>query len=194
MTTHSATQQNKRTLKSFFPILDWLPNYEGKWFRGDVIAALLGLVTLLFGTKTRSTSVLGKEPQTAVFRSIDNFPEGETYPGLLILRVDGTLFFANAHDFVTAVRQAITAADPPPKVVLLDGESMNDIDATAVITLREFQEQLEKTGVELRFARIKTHVMEVMEHGGLEEAIPPEHFYPSVQTAVDAYLAEQQEW
>jgi high affinity sulfate transporter 1 len=158
---------------------------------GLVIAALLGLVTLLFGTKHRSTSLLGKEPETAVYRSIDNFPQGETYPGLLILRFDGTLFFANAHDFVTAVRQAITAADPPPKVVLLDGESMNDIDATAVITLREFQEQLEKTGVELRFARIKTQVMEVMEHGGLEEAIPPEHFYPSVQTAVDAYLAEQ---
>ena len=158
---------------------------------GLVIAALLGLVTLLFGTKTRSTSVLGKEPQTAVFRSIDNFPEGETYPGLLIIRFDGTLFFANAHDFVTALRSAIADADPPPQVVLIDGESMNDIDATAVITLRETQEQLEKIGVEIRFARIKTHVMEVMERGGLEETIPPEHFYPSVQTAVDAYLGER---
>ncbi len=92
---------------------------------------------------------------------------------------------------MTALRSAIADADPPSQVVLIDGESMNDIDAAAVITLRETQEQLEKIGVEIRFARIKTHVMEVMEQGGLEETIPPEHFYPSVQTAVEAYLGER---
>jgi MFS superfamily sulfate permease-like transporter len=93
---------------------------------------------------------------------------------------------------VTAVRQQIEAADPPPKVVLLDGESMNDVDATAVITLQEFQQQLAQTGVEIWLARIKTHVLEIMQRGGLEEVILPEHIYPSVQTAVDAYLAQEQ--
>jgi high affinity sulfate transporter 1 len=160
---------------------------------GLVIAALLGLITLLIGTKQRSTSVLGKEPETAVYRSVEHYPEAETYPGLLILRFDGSLYFANAHDFQTAVNRAIDSSDPTPQVVLLDGESMNGIDATAVITLREFQEQISEEGVELRFARIKTHVLEVMQHGGLEEVIPVEHFYPSVQAGVDAYMAEQQE-
>ena len=159
---------------------------------GLVIAAMLGLITLLFGTKQRSTYVLGKEPQTAVYRSIDHFPEAETYPGLLIIRFDGTLFFANSHDFMTAVRGQIEAADPTPNVVILDGESMNDIDATAIITLKEFEEQLETEGIQLRFARVKSQVMEIMIRGGLEDAIPEEHFYVSVQTAVDAYLTEQQ--
>ncbi len=159
---------------------------------GLVLAALLGLVVLLFGTKHRNTSVLGKVPDTTIYRSIEHYPDGETYPGLLIIRFDGTLFFANAHDFVTAVRQAIAAADPSPSVVLIDGESMNDIDATAVITLKEFQDQLLKTDIQLRFVRVKTQVMDVMERGGLMEAIPPEHFYPGVQAAVDAFLAEQQ--
>ncbi len=157
---------------------------------GLLIAAFLGLVVLLVGTKQRSTTVLGKVPETAVFRSIKNYPEGETYPGLLILRFDGSLFFANAHDFVTAVRRAIAATEPPPKVVLLDGESMNAIDATAVFTLDEFQDQLAQSGVELRFARIKTNVMQVMERGGLTDDIPAEHFYATVETAVAAYLAE----
>ena len=160
---------------------------------GLVLAAALGLVVLLFGTKRRNTSVLGKVPETTIYQSIENYPEGETYPGLLIIRFDGSLFFANAHDFVTAVRQAIAAADPAPQVVLIDGESMNDIDATAVITLKEFQDQLMQTDIQLRFARVKTEVMGVMERGGLEEAILPEHFYPSVQAAVDAYVAEQKE-
>jgi len=160
---------------------------------GLVIAALLGLITLLFGTKQRSTYVLGKEPQTSVYRSVDHFPEAETYPGLLIIRFDGTLFFANSHDFMTAVRQKIEVADPTPTVVLLDGESMNDIDATAIITLKEFEQQLETEGIQLRFARVKSNVMDVMVRGGMEDAIPEEHFYSNVQTAVDAYLAEQED-
>jgi high affinity sulfate transporter 1 len=160
--------------------------------QGLVLAALLGLIVLLFGTKHRNTSVLGRVPETTVYRDIEYYPEGETYPGLLIIRFDGSLFFANAHDFVTAIRQAIADADPTPRVVLIDGESINDIDATAVITLKEFQKQLLQTGIELRVARVKTPVMEVMERAGLEEAIPAEHVYPTVQAAVDAFLAEQQ--
>lgn len=134
---------------------------------------------------------MGKVPDTPIYRSIEQYPDVVTYPGLLIIRFDGSLFFANAHDFVTAVRQAIAVADTPPRVLLIDGESMNDIDATAIITLREFQEQLQQTDIQMRFARVKTQLMEVMERGGLEEAIPVEHFYPSVQAAVDAILAEQ---
>jgi MFS superfamily sulfate permease-like transporter len=108
------------------------------------------------------------------------------------MRFDGSLFFANAHDFVTAVRQAITAADPMPQVVLLDGESVNYVDATAIITLKEFQDQLlREENIQIRFARVKSEVMDVMVRGGVEESIPAEHFYPSVQAAVDAFLAEQ---
>jgi SulP family sulfate permease len=159
---------------------------------GLLIAAGLGLLSLLVGTKYRSTSVLGRVPDTEIYRSIENYSDVETYPGLLILRFDGTLYFANVSDFQTAVNQAIAAADPPPSVVLLDGESINGIDATAVITLTEFQKQLLKEGIELRFARLKTNVHQIAARGGIEKAIPPEHFYPTIQAGVDAFLIEQQ--
>ena len=157
---------------------------------GLLLASFLGLIVLLFGTKHRNTNVLGKAKGTAVYRSVKNYPDGETYPGLLILRFDGTLFFANAHDFITAMRHAIDIAEPTPSVVLLDCESVNDIDATAVVTLSEFQEQLAKTnGSQLWLARAKTDVRKVMERGGLAEYIPPEHFYLTIQDGVDAFLA-----
>jgi high affinity sulfate transporter 1 len=123
---------------------------------GLLLAAGLGLVVLLLNTKRRSTHVLGKIPGTTVFRSLDNYPEGETYPGLLVLRFDGTLFFANSPNFVSALRANLLAADPSPQVILLDCESMNDIDATAVITLVEIEKELTRSGVDLRLARVKT--------------------------------------
>ncbi len=158
---------------------------------GLVLATFLGLIVLLFSTKRRNTIVVGKVPNTEVYRSLDNFSDAQTFPGLLILRFDGTLFFANAHDFIVAATHTIAASEPAIKVVLLDSESINDIDATAVFTLKEFQDQLQKTGVDLRFARVKTHVMVVMDRAGLTKVVSEKHFYPTVQTAVDDYLAEQ---
>lgn len=160
---------------------------------GLLLAAFLGLFVLLVGTKHRSTYVLGRVPETPIYRSLEHYPDAETIPGLLILRYDGTLFFANAHDFVVAANRAIKVQDPPPQVVLLDGESMNDIDATAVISLKEFEEKLDQDDIQLWFARIKADVVEVMKRGSLEEAVPAEHYYPTVQSGVDAYLAAHKE-
>jgi len=160
--------------------------------QGLLLAALLGLVVLLWGTKTRRTSVLGRVQGTAVYRSLNNFADGETYPGLIILRFDGSLFFANAHDFITAVRHEINATEPAPSVILLDCESINHIDATAVVTLAEFHNQVAETsGRELWLTRVKTNVRDVMERGGLTKNIPPNRFYTTVQDGVDAFLEEK---
>ena len=160
---------------------------------GLLLAAFLGLFVLLVGTKQRSTYVLGRVSDTPIYRSLEHYPDGETIPGLLILRFDGTLFFANSHDFIVAANRAIKAQDPPPQVVMLDGESMNDIDATAVITVKEFQEKLAQDNTQLWFARVKADVVEIMKRGSLEEAVPAENYYPTVQAGVDAFLSEREE-
>jgi high affinity sulfate transporter 1 len=157
---------------------------------GILVALLLGLLGLLWGTKNRTTSVLGKVPGQMVYRALENYPDGETYPGLLIVRFDGSLFFANAPDFTEEILAGVGQTEPKPRVVLVDAESINNVDATAVITIKELTEELQRAGVELRFARVKTHVMDVMRRAGIEEAIQSQHFYLSVQAGVDAYLAD----
>lgn len=159
---------------------------------GLLLAAGLGLVVLLFNTKRRSTHVLGQAPGTHVFRSLEHYPDGETFPGLMILRFDGTLFFANSPDFVTALRKSVADTQPPPRVILLDCESMNDIDATAVITLVELEKDLARSGVDLRLARVKTDVQNVMRRADLEKAIPAEHWYLTVREGVEAFLKESE--
>lgn len=155
---------------------------------GILLATFLGLIALLIGMKRRATFVLGRVPGTSTYRSLDNFPDGETYPGLLILRFDGTLFFANVHDFVMASRRAIAAAESPPRVVLVDAGSMNDIDATAVLTLKELSDEMARSAMELQFAEVKTQVRDVMRRASLEAEIKPDHFFLTVQEGVDAFL------
>lgn len=252
-------QKDKRTLRSFFSIVDWRPKYKSSWLRPDFIAAVImvitivaltplfyslpeailgivvihavwhlisfkklsrnrkitnldfwtsvvavlgvlffgilqglvlavgvGLLALLLGTKTRSTSILGKVPGEKVYRGLENFSEGETFEGLLILRFDGSLYFANAPDFADEVRAGIEISDPKPQVVLIGGESINSIDATAISTMRE----LEQDGIRLWHARIRSNVMKVMERTDIINVIGRENFHISVQDGVDAFLAE----
>jgi high affinity sulfate transporter 1 len=158
--------------------------------QGLILAVFVGLLALLVGTKARSTSVLGKVPGEKVYRGLENYPEGETVPGLLILRFDGSLYFANAPDFADEVRSGVELTDPPPRVVLVDGESINGIDATAIDTITELYDELKRSNISMRFARVRAHVMEIMQRAGLDETIGADHFYVSIQAGVDAFLAE----
>jgi high affinity sulfate transporter 1 len=161
--------------------------------QGLILAVFIGLLALIIGTKIRATSVLGRVPGEKIYRGLESYPEGETYPGLLILRYDGSLFFANAPDFADEVRLGVEMSDPPPRVALIDGESINGIDATAINTITELNDELKRADVELRFARVRANVMEIMQRSNLVETIGSDHFYISIQDGVDAFLAEGQE-
>ena len=160
---------------------------------GLLLAVTIGLLALLASAKNRSTSVLGKVPDDTSYRSLENFPDSETFPGLLILRFDGTMFFANTPEFSEEATEGVAETEPPPRVVLLDAEEITDIDATAIITMTELNDKLKALNIDLRFARVRTNVMEVMQRAGFEETIGSDHFYVSVQAGVDAYLSEPAE-
>jgi MFS superfamily sulfate permease-like transporter len=102
------------------------------------------------------------------------------------------LFFANEPNFRSDVRAAV-GADPLIRQVLVDAEAISDIDVTAIGMLAELEDELARSGIDLRIARMEAHVREFLHRASLEETIGSDHFYPSVQAGVDAYLAEQAE-
>jgi high affinity sulfate transporter 1 len=157
---------------------------------GLLIAVFLGLLGLLYSTKSRTTAVLGKVPGEKIYRSLENYPEGKTVPGLLIARFDGSLFFANAPDLANEIRYGVEISDPPPRVVLVDFESVTEVDATALITIRDLNEELEKADIDLRLARVRTHVLDLMRTTELDDLIGHEYIYDSVHAGADAFLAE----
>jgi SulP family sulfate permease len=156
---------------------------------GLLAAVFLSLLLLLYRIKTPSTVVLGRVPGQDVFRNIENYPEAETYPGLLILRFDGLLFFANASNFREYVRSSVDK-DPTIKMVLIDGESITDIDTTALEMIEKLKDELSKLGIDLRFSRMKIQLRDFLLKNGLDKVISSEYFYTSVRAGVDAYLLD----
>jgi MFS superfamily sulfate permease-like transporter len=160
---------------------------------GIVLAIFLGLLGLLYANKSRTTAVLGKAPDADTYHALEYFPDSETIPGLLIARFEGSLFFANAPDFADEIRYGVEVTEPTPQVVLVDFEAVVEVDATALITIRDLNEELEGIGVDLQLARVRVQVLDIMRTTELDELIGQEHIYDSVHAGVDAFLAEKDE-
>jgi MFS superfamily sulfate permease-like transporter len=79
-------------------------------------------------------------------------------------------------------------ANPPVRWVVVAAEPITDIDTTAADTLRDLLEEFGQEGVTLAFAELKGPVKDRLRRYGLYDAVGPDRFFPTVGTAVDAYV------
>jgi high affinity sulfate transporter 1 len=154
---------------------------------GVALGVVLSLVGLIYRASHPSTAVLGKTPGLDVYRNIRRRPEAKTIPGLLIFRLDGDLFFANAAYCAEQVKHAIREATKPVQEVLMDYETINSVDTTAADTIVKLQAELAGVGITLCLSRVRDSVREMLRRMGVEAAIGADHIYDSVTQGVQAF-------
>jgi sulfate permease, SulP family len=148
---------------------------------GLFIGIGVSLLLLLYRASRPHVAVLGRDPGTeGRWSDLRRHPGNEGVPGIVVLRPESGLFFANAD----AVRQAIRGgAGEGTKAVVLDAETVPTIDVTAVTMLVELAGELRRDGIELVLARDVGSVGELVRLGEGESSL---RTYPTVQAAVDA--------
>ncbi|MFN8186910.1 MAG: sulfate permease [Gaiellales bacterium] len=156
---------------------------------GVVIGVVLSLAWLVYVATSPPIPLLGREPGTHVFRDLDENPADETFPGIVVLRLDGGLFFATAEALEERIR-AVTASGSPVRGLVLDLEGVDFIDSQGAAKLTELHELSLVDGWTLRLARVKPPVAAVLRADGFLERLGPDRVYGNVQRAVRAQLAE----
>jgi SulP family sulfate permease len=155
-------------------IFDTLPGL----FLGIAISLLL----LVYRVSRPHVAVLGRVPGTAdQWVDVERHPEDEPVPGIVVLRVEAGLFFANAEHVRATVRSHV--ADDT-KAVVLDAETMPFVDVSAARMLEELAEDLRRDGVALVLARDVGQVRDVLRRAGAEAPLVQVH--RTIQDAVDA--------
>ena len=155
---------------------------------GLLVAVIVSLLALIWRASQARVSVLGRVPGRITFSSIDNQPENETVPGLLIVRPDEGIYFANAAPLRENVRTLMAASDPPATSVAVDLEMTNDLDAPSAHELAELHTDLEAAGVHLMLARVHAPVRAVLDRSGATEEIGAENIHSRVLGAVAMHL------
>ena len=150
---------------------------------GVMIGIVLSIGWLVYISATPQMQVLGREPGTQVFRGVDDHPESETYPGLLVLRFDAGLFFASSDALVERLIDLHHQADPRLHTIVLDFEGINFIDSQGAYTLSEIIQMAHSRNIELRLASVKTRVKEVLQRDGFIDQLGEEQIYGNVYEA-----------
>ncbi|WP_338441671.1 solute carrier family 26 protein [Synechococcus elongatus IITB4] len=154
---------------------------------GVGVAVSLSVIDLFARLARPHAAILGEIPGMAGLHDIEDWPQAQTFPGLVIFRYDAQLCFANAEDFKRRVLIAIATATQPVQWLLLNAEAIIDLDVTAADKLLELVRELQQRGVTLTIARAKQELIAELDRVGLVERIGGEHFYPTLPTAIAAF-------
>jgi MFS superfamily sulfate permease-like transporter len=158
--------------------------------QGIVIAVSLSFIAFVNQAWRPYRTELVRVDGLKGYHDVERHPEGQRIPGLVIARFDAPLFFANGAIFADYVRAMVDAAPGEIHWVVVAAEPITNVDTTAMDELIELDDHLERHGVALRFAEMKGPVKDRLIHLGLGERFPPDHFFPTIGTAVRAYVAE----
>ena len=152
---------------------------------GIGVAIVLSLGAFISQAWRPYRAELGRVRGLRGYHDLSRHPEGERLSGIVIVRFDAPLFFANGGMFDDFVRAAVTAAGTGVRTVILAAEPITEIDTTAVDELIELDDFLASRGATLIFAEMKGPVKDRLREYGLSDRFPPERFASTVGTAVD---------
>ena len=154
--------------------------------RGILVAVITSLLALAQQAYSPAVYAIGRKRNTHVFRQLSSeHPDDETWPGLLIVRVEGRVFFANAQRIGDKLWPLVEQAKPSTMVI--DCSSIIDIEYTALKMLADAEEKLQREGVRLWLAALNPSVFTTVSRSRIGQALGRERMFFNVQTAVERY-------
>jgi sulfate permease, SulP family len=157
--------------------------------QGVINGLLMSLAVLVAKSSRPEVPVLGRLPGTRVFHRLESNPDSETYPGLVIIRFDGPLFFATANALRDKVRAVTLDVTPPVEKILIDMEGVDYIDLEGADMLGDVTKDMKNAGVDIHIARVKQAVMSMIERDGVDRTIGRDHIHDSVFEAVHRFTS-----
>jgi len=152
---------------------------------GILIAVAISVLTLIYQASRPPVYAIAYNREQRVFRPAGENPNDETFPGLLILRAEGRLTFANAKNAGDKIRALVEESQP--RVVVLECSAILDIEYTALVALAAAEQRLQQRGVALWLAGVNPGVLPVIARSSLEAATHPERLFVNLHRALEAW-------
>ena len=154
---------------------------------GILIAVALSILNVFRRVWWPHQAELGRVEGIDGLHDTESYPDAELLPGLVVYRFDAPLIFANSRIFGDEIR-AIAENRPGLKWIVIAAEPVTDVDTTASDMLQALDIWLNERGISLIFAELKDPVREKIERYELTRTIDPDHFFPTIDAAVERYM------
>jgi MFS superfamily sulfate permease-like transporter len=157
---------------------------------GIVLAVSLALLLLLRRSARPPDAVLVRVPGMKGFHDLTHHHHASETPGLLLYRFGAAVVFYNASYLKKRVL-GLAAAQPDLIWLVIDGSTVNTIDSTGAETIESLARDLARQGVRLGLANFRTETRCMLERSGAMAAIGADSVYPTLKSAMNAFLAIQ---
>jgi len=157
--------------------------------QGIVVAVLLAILLFFRRNWWPHGAVLGWVDDVEGWHDVSDQPDAKQIPGIVVYRWEAPLFFANAGSFRQQIRKLVR--EYRPRWVVLQCEAITDVDVTAAEMLEQLDNELNAAGTHLAFAEMRSRLQELTLRYGLLETLEPEHFYPTLEAALEEIQAQQ---
>ena len=159
---------------------------------GLAISVAVSLLLIIYESAFPHTAVLGRLPGSNVYRNIKQYPNAERYDGIVIVRIDAPIYFANTDNIRTkltkyqkAAEEELAARDSGEvKYVLIELSPVSHVDSSALHILHDMIESYNERGIQMLFSNPSVSVMDSFERGKIVDAVGREHIFVSTHDAV----------
>jgi high affinity sulfate transporter 1 len=158
---------------------------------GMMIGLLASLAFVIYRSSKPHVSSLGRLPgEPGAYGDVERHPESMPVPGVLIVRPDAPLYYANALTFRDRVNAMVRATDPRPRSVILDLSAQDQLDLTTTEELKGLVKQLDEQGIPMLFADLHAPVLERVREAGLFGSAIDDRVFRTVDAAVRSVMSD----
>jgi sulfate permease, SulP family len=163
----------------------------------DVLPGLvIGVVSMLLLVIEQASrpylGVLGRVPGVpGAYGDVERHPDYERTPGLLVLRLEAPLFYANATPVRNQIKTLVGAGNPVPRVVVLDAGTITRLDITSAEMLTQLTSDLRSAGIDFALADVRLPVIEMARRSGLLAQLGKDRVFKTIDEAVQTLVVQQ---
>jgi sulfate permease, SulP family len=150
-----------------------------------IIGIVFSLALLIYRASRPRVSMLGTDPATpGTFEDLERHPEAEALPGVLVVRPDAPLFYANAQAVRDDVEADVASSNATVRAVVFDLDANDEVDITSAEQLGKLAETLHGKGVDFAIAHLHKPAEDMARATGLMDRVGEDHVFPTVAAAV----------
>jgi SulP family sulfate permease len=154
--------------------------------QGLIIAVVLSLLLVAYRSSRPAVVALGALPQRPdTYVAVSRNPEAIVDPGVLVVRLDAAMYYANSVPNRDVVKALVRASDGV-RAVVVDVEVQHDLDLTTMETLEQLVDWAKAQQVDVYFAAVHADLRQRLDETGLTDHVGADRLHPTVAAAVDA--------
>ena len=152
---------------------------------GMIIGLVASLLLMIYHSSRPHLASLGRVPGIpGIYSDLKRHPENTAVPGVLIVRLDAPIYYANALTVREWIKALVADTQPSPHAVVMDAAGQDSLDITSAEVLKGLVVEMREKGIDYYVAEVHAPVREFGQRVGLLELIGEDHIFPTVDAAV----------